>query len=63
MFFPLDREVILILRCLRTLESNVLINQDHEDGDEVGVYLCMKENFAWPYFLFIVFFLMVFLSA
>lgn len=31
--YPLDLEVIYILRCFLPLESNTLINRDHEDGE------------------------------
>lgn len=46
--FPLDQEVIQILRCFRILYSRALITQNHEDDNEVNEYLGMhnstKEN-------------------
>lgn len=42
---PLDREVIQVLECFRSMESSILINQDHEDGDRVEEYLHMEKYF------------------
>lgn len=42
--FPLDQEVIQILRCFRILYSRALITQNHEDDNEVEEYLGMHNN-------------------
>lgn len=51
--FPLDYEVIQILRYFRPLESKILINREHEDGKGVESYLGMRKHISWPNFSYI----------
>lgn len=45
-FSPIDREVIQIIWWFFSLESNILIRRDHEDGDGVKTYLGTKEHLS-----------------
>lgn len=45
-FSPLDREMIQVFGCFRSMESSILINRDHEDGGGVKAYLGMKFHFS-----------------
>lgn len=42
---PFDRIVVEVLECFRPLDSIILINRDHEDGNEAEEYLGMEKYF------------------